>query len=772
LPGRVERALPWLLPLVVLLPDLRAALPGLSYYFRDFTVTFYPLRLFAARELAEARYPFWNPYLHEGTFMLPSAYPLDLLLALWPSASVASWLLTWHLPLAAILAYALGRELGLSRPGAFGAGVAYSLAGLSLSSLNLYVYLQALALAPLVALAFRRAARGGGRAVAWAALALAACGSTLAMEWAGQAALLALALGWDASPGSRGLRRMGLALALAAGLLAAPAAVVAGLLPETVRGAGLTADVLTANSVHPVALLQAFVPGLFGPVGPPAEQFWGGRFFSKGYPYFPSLYVGAPLLALAFVGLGACPTRRRNLLLAFGLVGLWLALGPWGGLAPLLFSLPGAGFFRFPVKALLLPHAVLALFVGHGISALARREAWSNLARAAGLASLPAAALATVALLAPARLVSGLGLTLSEPGPIAGFVAGDAAASVLVGLLLAGLALGVRCGRVGLGGGTAVALTVLALDLARAGAGINPQVVPSFFDLPEPLRAERLDSLSGQRVFSFETEASPAVREFLARPERGRVAASFLLHRRLLGPYTNVIDGVETALGKDLTSFAPRAAELQPADYDPRAAAGILPLLRDAAVSRVLTLDALDAPGLELRRSLPAGVPDLTLRVYAVRDPLPRAYVACRVVPAAGAPAARRAALGPGFDGARDVALEASVPAPACASGSARRVAFRAGDESYDVEADGAGFLVTRDSFARGFIATLDGAPVPVLRANGKHRAVAVPGGLHRVRLRYRAPGLVAGLAVFALAVLVTSVLLLRRARPAAFAAL
>jgi hypothetical protein len=772
LAGRLERALPWLLPLVVLLPDLRAALPGLSYYFRDFTVTFYPLRLFAARELAEGRFPFWNPYLHEGSFMLPAAYPLDLLLALWPSVSAASWLLTWHLPLAAVLTYALGRELGLSRPGAFGAGVAYSLSGLSLSSLNLWVYLQCLALAPLVALAFRRAARDGGRAVAWAALALAACGSTLALEWAGQAALLALALGWDAAPGTRGLRRMGLALALAAGLLAAPAAVVAGLLPETVRGAGLTADVLTANSVHPVALLQGLVPGLFGPVAPPAEQFWGGRFFSKGYPYFSSLYVGAPLLALAFVGLGSCPPRRRALLVGFGLLGLWVALGSWGGLAPLLFSLPGVGFFRFPVKALFLPHAALALLVGHGVSALVGREAWSRLGRAAALASLPAAGLATVALLAPARLASGLGLALSEPGPVAGFVAGDAAVSALVGVLLAGLALGVRHGRVGAAGGTAVALTILALDLARAGAGINPQVAASFFDLPEELRAERLDALAGQRVFSFETEASPAVRAFLASPARGRVAGSFLLHRRLLGPYTNVIDGVETALGKDLTSFAPRVPELSPAEYDPRGAAAILPALRDAAVSRVLTLDALDAPGLELRRSLPAGVRELTLRVYAVRDPLPRAYIACRLVPVADAPAARRAALGRGFDGTRDVALEASAAAPACASGSAQRVALRAGHEAYDVEADGAGFLVTRDSFARGWGATLDGAPVAVLRANGKHRAVAVPGGRHRVELRYRPPGLAAGLAVFALATLATGALLLRRARPARAVAL
>ena len=83
--GRRESWLPLLLVPVALLPDLAAALPLRTYFFRDFTVTFLPLRLFAARELREGRLPFWNPYLFEGTFQLPALYPADLLHALWPT---------------------------------------------------------------------------------------------------------------------------------------------------------------------------------------------------------------------------------------------------------------------------------------------------------------------------------------------------------------------------------------------------------------------------------------------------------------------------------------------------------------------------------------------------------------------------------------------------------------------------------------------------------------------------------------------------------------
>ena len=158
------RWLPALLVPAAVLPDLAAALPLRTYFFRDFTVTFLPLRLFAAQELRAGRFPFWNPYLFEGTFQLPSLYPPDLLHALWPGPVFVSWLLTMHLPLAALAAYWLSRELGGSRVGAFLCGVVFVLGGFALSCLNLYVFLQALALAPLVVGCLRRTARSIARA--------------------------------------------------------------------------------------------------------------------------------------------------------------------------------------------------------------------------------------------------------------------------------------------------------------------------------------------------------------------------------------------------------------------------------------------------------------------------------------------------------------------------------------------------------------------------------------------------------------------------------
>jgi len=70
------------------------------------------------------------------------------------------------------------------------------------------------------------------------------------------------------------------------------------------------------------------------------------------------------------------------------------------------------------------------------------------------------------------------------------------------------------------------------------------------------------------------------------------------------------------------------------------------------------------------------------------------------------------------------------------------------------VESDGTGYLVTRDSYARGWRARVDGREAPVLRANGKHRAVPLPVGAREVRLGYHPPGLGAGLAATGLSLL------------------
>jgi hypothetical protein len=503
------RWLPALLVPLAFLTDPAAALPVRSYFFRDFTVTFLPQRLFAAEELRAGRVPFWNPYLFEGSFALPSLYPLDLLHGLWPGPAFVSWLLTLHLPLAALGAYWLARQLGSSRVGGLVAGVAFSLGGFALSCLNLYVFLQALAWAPFVVGLLRRAAVGEGRrSIVSAAVVVGVATSTLAVEFVAQAVLLGVVLGLVESRLHAVLRLVASVL-LGLGLAGVPAVVVLGLLPETARGAGFSAEVALGNAVHPLVLLQGLVPHLFGFASAPAESWWGGRFFSKGLPYFLSLYVGPLVLSLAGLGLGRL---RRGVALGLGGLGglgLWYALGEVGGLASWLSGLPLASSFRFPSKALLLPHLALALAAGFGATRL-REDArsFSRLAVLAGAGAGVGLLVVITVCLAPAALVAWSGVRPEFWATLRGVVARDGAVCGLLAAATGAMALAVRRGRLRPGAALALVVALAVADLVRAGEGINRQVTPSFFEpLPE-LAALPLRDPAGGRVFSYGLDRS------------------------------------------------------------------------------------------------------------------------------------------------------------------------------------------------------------------------------------------------------------------------
>ncbi|HYO69858.1 MAG TPA: YfhO family protein, partial [Archangium sp.] len=75
---------------------------------------------------------------------------------------------------------------------------------------------------------------------------------------------------------------------------------------------------------------------------------------------------------------------------------------------------------------------------------------------------------------------------------------------------------------------------------------------------------------------------------------------------------------------------------------------------------------------------------------------------------------------------------------PGCEGSTARVTEAGLSRVEVALEACGPGYLLLSDSHYPGWEATLDGAPVPVLRANAVMRAVRVPPGTHSVRFDYR----------------------------------
>lgn len=704
-------------------------LAGRALFFRDLARYFFPLRRFAAEGLRAGQLRWWNPYAHEGEPMalLPIGYPPDLLQVLWPDERWLSLLLAAHIPLAALACFALARALGAGRTAAAGAAIAYAAGGFALSSVNLYVYVQALAWAPLVVLGMMRAA-DGPRPLALGALAAALCLTSGGVEVAAQAVILGAVLALEQRPRARTAARLALLVLLAAALAAVPLALMAGQVAGSARGAGFPTAVVLGHSVHPMTLLQVVSAGLYGDPANLVERWWGQNFFPRGFPYLLSLYLGATLLALALVG-AAGGGRRGRVLAAVAAVACVVCLGRWAGLTPVVDHVPALHRVRFPVKAFFTVHAAAALLAALGLQRLAggARGAWRLLAAAAGAAGVLLALipLAPRVLPAAARWFAGGFFPPDMPWAARaerlGLVAADAATGGTFALCAAALAVAVMRGRLRADRATALLAGLVAGDLLRAGAGLNP-VIDAAALRPSP-EVEALAGAwrrDGGRVFTCDPDASAAY--YAARGGRERhLAWSTWTLVDTLSPNFNVGLAVRSAFGPDLTMLVPVEHVLSEGEGCDQFDA-LADRLREAAVTSVISLDPLATPALapsagpRVERLWP-----LRIHVYALAGARPRFEV-------------------PG--------------------GRVLSVDERPGHVVVTLEADAPTQLIVRDSYARGWRAGVNGRPAAVAAHEGRHIAVPVPPGPGRVELSYRPPALGVAVPVAALALIATAWLL------------
>jgi len=708
--------------LLAALPFLPLLAQGGSFYFRDLGGQFLPLRAFAAEGLRSGELRYWNPYSYEGSPLPepPVSYPFDLVHALLPGLWGISLTLALHVPAAAAAFAWLAGRLGLSPAAACAGGVVYALGGFALSTVNLYVYVKALAWAPLlIGALIGCAASGSRRSVAALAAAGGVAVSTTGVELVGLALLIGLALaGTRLSP--RGALGIGLGLLLAAGLAAPTSLVLQDLAANSARAAGFSADVVLSQSIHPLSWVQVVVARFHGDLSNVAEAWWGDNFFPRGFPYVLSLYLGALVVALAITG-GATERRWRWPLLLLLALGVWISLGRWGGLTPVVESLPPLRKFRFPTKAFFVVHTCLALLAAVGVDALRAGRGWrwlagSGLAVGTGLALSPA-----LPALAPGWadwFTAGCfpdRIPAADRPALLDLILADAARGGFFALAGAGLALGVgrgllpaRVGRLALAG-------LVAADLLRAGAGLNPAVDPGFFDLSPEMKpvAERIRTERG-RVFTCDVVGSEAYfRAREASPERHE-RLTFGLLRDTLSPDWNVLAGVATGMSTDRTMLVPEARVLSFDEARCREPGPLLPRLRLAGITHVVSLDPLTHPDLIPWTTVsPARLRPMRIFVYRLEGSLAFAEVVGREPPER--------------------------------VGRVDALSRTAGRILVALQADAPGAVVVREAFAPGWSARLNGRPAPVVRADGRHLAVAVPPGESSVEFAYRPPGLQAG---------------------------
>ncbi|WP_052519478.1 YfhO family protein [Archangium violaceum] len=708
----------WLVPGLGLLAGMglvyRSLLQGRVLAGRDAFRIFIPDSAFLLEALRSGELPLWNPYLRLGqpfaaTLYSQVFYPPRLLTVLLAGPELGLTLQhLLHVVLAAVGTFLLLRHLRASRPAAMLGAAAFALSAPFADLSAQQNVVSAAAWTGLLLLASRRAAlqpssRRAAQVALVAGLAFLA-GSPETWLWQ---APLALAVALAARREVRTLVATGAGLAwgfVLGALVALPALEFAR---NSTRGAGRT-DQLEWSLSWPQLLSVAWPFAEH-----PRSRYWAG----EDQFFILVLFLGTLVCALALAGLG-----RSRRALPFGLGALvltLLALGAHFPPAALVLQLPPFHLFRYPVKYFVGAAFCIAVLAAFGLDVLSRRAR-------RGRRSLVHVAAVVAALFAALLLGPPVAkLPLFRSGVEAGLpwvVLALGAGALAFILPAAGPGRGLRVRR---------ALAVVALvelgafHLLQGGTGSAP--------LASLRRASRLAAaippgyagrvsvdLGSDELSEVPTAPSPT-----AAPLPGEEGSYIALSRDALVPNRFVEERLRVFEGYG----APEPLRIESLYESGARAAFDL-----AGVGYYVRRGAPPFEDLEPVLALP-GLPTL----YRSDTAMPRAFVVhtARVANDAEAQAAfedpaqplRRAAL---------LSEGEPLEGPGCEGSTARVTEAGLSRVEVALEACGPGYLLLGDSHYPGWEATLDGTPVPVLRANSVMRAVRVPPGAHSVRFDYR----------------------------------
>ena len=694
--------------------------------------------------------PRWAPGIAGGVSARASQelgilYPPSLVLAVAATDRAEALGLAIHLIIAVLGARALGRALGLEPSAALVVGFAYGFSGALVSEQLTPVYVRSGAWLPWAVAGLERASRGERRGLAVAVVALAASYLAGDPQSCLTAAVAALVLGVTLR-GAVGAGRAGLAVAAAGGLAALVSAIqlvpAALAFAESERSGGLPYEAATRWSLQPLELLGVAVPFAFGSFAAPGTSWFHLVSNEHQRAWGDSVYLGPIVLALAACGVARLRDERRARAgLALAVLFLALALGANTPLYRLVHALPGGASFRYPAKLLVPSVLGVAILAGVGADAVATRALG---ARRIALAVLGAVAwLALVGANVAALAAGSLGARIDSLGPgadgeraVALLAPGFAHVTIIAYAALALVWKGAARKRLGL-----ALAALVAVDLAvaqRAGVALAPREPFTRTPLAATVLADAEKMLHGPaRVLPTASAERPTVAEAqVALPAR-----SFVAEREGLAPNTGLGYGV-LSQGGFLSNYPERLVMLDEAKIPP---------LRRAVLQGATFVLAAETQVGDYSEGGTFTGHDVGQRTLIYLDSAPPW---ARVVPRArfvrDARAALAAIAAPTFDPRSEVVIEAaetaSRPGPA-ATGQARLVA-KLGLHEFEVEvqAPAESWLVVREGYAPGWLASVNGAAeMPVVAADLVSRAVRVPAGASRVSFRYVAPGESAG---------------------------
>ncbi|MBI4867662.1 MAG: YfhO family protein [Candidatus Wallbacteria bacterium] len=755
----------WLLALwgAALLFFWDVLLGGQTFYFRDTTGYYIPQATVTLRALSEGRIPHWEPTIGSGYPFQADPhsmvfYPLTLLMMLLPHPRGYCLFVAFHVPLGGTFLYLLLRRWGLAGMAAATGAAAFMFSGYLVSTTCLTTLLRGTIWAPLALLAYDGyVTHGSRRALLSTALVLAVQGSGTDPQYVLFTGMLLAANPWIRPPTAHRLSPASHALglfqtALVAGLILAYQYLpLAQLITVSDRSLATHAGELGMFGVASGNLYNLLVSL---PFPDPVSPYYMASFSGGLVPFYPDLYWGAPLLALALASLGWAraeigPAASNNfrtsarVLMAVSVVSLLVSLeAPAPFFSLLTTLLPPLKLFRYPGKYLLLAGVTIPISVGLGVHGLRERNPHCEKLFGLGLL-LPACAFGAtcVALLANGQYFVDAFLSTAFA------LTGDRVVFLdvvrngwLASLSLAmGISLGVgwllvlaRRGKMQRSLALTLVVSLSLLDLwwnTRQGCLTVPDAVETEARrMPQVLGASRIDR-PPPRFISYEPGAP--------RFDAERTAAQYIILQKYL--LTNLCgaqvgcDMILASMSVRLASYSERAiltASLGRQDRDRLAAA--------LGCRFALRVEASENPP-DIGKTL-----DRVGSVYVQELPnvSPRAFVArkARQLYPDENPVNRGALMQLQQEAPFEAAASTGAPEPLepRAIGDCEIVNYRPERVEIRCELEGNGLLVLLDTYHPSWKATVDGVERPIVKVAGMFRGVRLETGPHRVIMTFQ----------------------------------
>ncbi len=711
---------------------------------------FIPWQAYAWETLLGGEMPLWNPWLGMGAplaanYQSALFYPLNWLgLAAYALGGVAA--LAWlQAPLAALhLGWAglgmarLARRLGMDALPQVVSGLAFASGSYVVARLHFLSITYTVAWLPWVLLGVYSLVRERDNRRAWLGL-VASLGMMLL---AGHAQLSWYTLllaglwagwwGWHVLPALAGWRtrlaavgaawlKLGAAGVLALLLGAVQLIPTAEYLLQSQRSQAVDFETGLDYSFWPWHFLTLLAPGIFG--SPAQGDYWGFANYWED-----AIYIGLlpALLALGVLirRISHHPSAEQRSTIVFLRwllpVTILLALGENTPVFPWLYQhIPSFEMFNAPTRWMIWLVVGLVLLAGLGAQRWRRPTGrglyWTRLATMGAVA---------------VSLGAGLGWLLLKD--INSTFLRATALTGLWGVLAGGLSL-VAPPEPGNGAASKpqphwwswAVILVVSIDLLIAGWGLNPGIDLNFYRKPAFVAGEARRLLSDGRLYiPLEDERQIKYERFL-RFDTFHIEEDWLILRDMLLPNLGMLEEIRSANNFDPLvpgNYATYIALLESSMGDLRQN-----LLNRMAVRVVEEVDSSTSLGIGFTKNETA---------------LGRVRWAPCAEPVVSAEQIWERLSDPALDPAQTVILESpaeiSTGCQPAAQASANLLSETSSDLIIRVQAPVAGWLVVADTWYPGWQATLDGRPVPLLRADGLFKAVQVPAGEHNIIISYQ----------------------------------